>query len=1533
MTATITGLDAETLYDVRVRARSDEGNSAYVEITKETLPLPNVDPILQTITRLSVNENSTGVGTITAADDDPMDDIEFFEINGGADAAFFEIDRTTGALVFKAAPNYEDPKNSDTNNEYLVNIEVTSGWGGRGRSATEEFQVEVTDELEPPGAPHSLTATPTTTHTATTITLSWQAGENEGPALSGYQVQSKKDSEHDTEYEDVSPPPTGLTATITGLDAETLYDVRVRARSDEGNSAYVEITKETLPLPNVDPILQTITRLSVEENSTGVGTITAADDDPPDNIEFFEINGGADAALFEIDRTTGALVFKAAPNYEDPKDSDTNNEYLVDIQVTSGTGSRAKSVTEEFQVEVTDELEAPGVPQTVTATATVTTITLTWLAADNEGPALSGYQVQSKKDSEPDTEYADVTPPTTGLTATITGLDAETLYDVRVRARSDEGESDFVQITKETLPIPNEMPSFQITTRLSVEENTTSVDTITAQGSDPLNNNVSFEIDGGADAALFEIGQTTGALVFMDAPDYEDPKDFDTNNEYLVNISVTSGTGDQARSLTQSFTVVVTDATEAPGVPQTVTATATETTITLTWLAADNEGPALRGYQVQSKRDSEAEADYEDVTTTTDLTATLTGLDADTLYDVRVRARSDEGDSAYVEISQSTLEEPNADPELQTVTELTVEENTTSVGTITAQDGDSLDSIESFAKAGGDDAALFTLTVGGDLTFDSAPDYEDPADFDTDNEYEVDISVTSGTGGRARTATKSFTVVVTDATEAPGMPQTVTATATETTITLTWLAADNEGPALRGYQVQSKRDSEAEADYEDVTTTTDLTATLTGLDADTLYDVRVRARSDEGDSAYVEISQSTLEEPNADPELQTVTELTVEENTTSVGTITAQDGDSLDSIESFAKAGGDDAALFTLTVGGDLTFDSAPDYEDPADFDTDNEYEVDISVTSGTGGRARTATKSFTVVVTDATEAPGMPQTVTATATETTITLTWLAADNEGPALRGYQVQSKRDSEAEADYEDVTTTTDLTATLTGLDADTLYDVRVRARSDEGDSAYVEISQSTLEEPNADPELQTVTELTVEENTTSVGTITAQDDDSQDSIVSFAKAGGADAALFTLTVGGDLTFDSAPDYEDPADFDTNNEYEVDISVTSGTGDRVRTATQSFTVVVTDATEVPGVPQSLTATSTFATITLSWQAAENKGPALEGYQVQYHEGSPDPDTKTFLNAITTDRDVLTATVSSLDAATTYTLRVRAVSAEGESEYVQTDLATKGSAIDGAVAENPDCAPDSNTICQVVLDTLSTGGTHETDDAFDFHFFNAVSGFYRLVVEGGAVAGVSDEFSWLRLKVLDTESKEAFVRPAFDISTNAVDTTELIYDFAIDEAGKYYISMQQVISEGVYSLNLTRRTPPGEYLQIGTPISGSIANSDEKDIVSIIGGKGKTYSVRFEGSRAQGFTGNASVSLKLYGPEHTGYSLYNNVGDFEVILTKNVSISSDVDNTYEFDIPTTGGYWFVVEVSGESLVPVVDYTLTLAEETTDQ
>ncbi len=1349
LTGTISSLDAETTYGLQERARSAEGDSNTLQTPTNTLAEFNTVFAMNFIPSLRVVENTTSVGTITAEDDDPLDDIESFGINGGADAALFEIGLTTGALVFKDAPNYEAPADSDEDNEYVVGIKVTSGTGSRARSVTQTFAVDVTDETEAPGEPHSLTATPTTTHTATTITLSWQAGENKGPALDGYDVQYHEglpDPDNPRTFLDADSTAVDvLTATISNLDAETAYTLQVRARSDEGESDYVQITKETLPVPNGDPVLQPITRLSVEENSTGVGTITAADDDPLDDIESFEINGGADAALFEIGLTTGALVFKDAPNYEDPADSDTDNEYLVNIEVTSGTGGRARSVTEEFQVEVTDELEAPGVPQSLTATPTTTptatTITLSWQAGENKGPALDGYDVQYHEGLPGTGTFQDpITTADDVLTATISNLKAETTYTLQVRARSDEGESDYVQITKETLPVPNGDPILQPLTRLSVEENSTGVGTITAADDDPLDDIESFEINGGADAALFEIGLTTGALVFKDAPNYEDPEDSDTDNEYLVNIEVTSGTGGRARSVTEEFQVEVTDELEAPGDPQSLTATSTVTTITLSWQAGENKGPALEDYQVQ----------YHE------------GL----------------------------------------------------------------------------------------------PDPNDPR---------------------------------------------------------TFLDADSTAADV-------------------------LTATISNLKDETTYTLQVRARSDEGESDYVQITKETLPIPNEMPFFQIATRLSVEENSTRVDTITAQDSDPLDNIVSFEINGGADAALFEigLTTGA-LVFKDAPDYEDPADSDTDNEYLVDIKVTSGTGDQARSVMQTFAVDVTDATEAPGVPQSLTATPTTTptatTITLSWQAGENKGPALDGYDVQYHEGLPGTGTFQDPITTADdvLTATISNLKAETTYTLQVRARSDEGESDYVQITKETLPVPNGDPILQPLTRLSVEENSTGVGTITAADDDPLDDIESFEINGGADAALFEigLTTGA-LVFKDAPNYEDPEDSDTDNEYLVNIEVTSGTGGRARSVTEEFQVEVTDELEAPGDPQSLTATSTVTTITLSWQAGENKGPALEDYQVQYHEGLPDPnDPRTFLDADSTAADVLTATISNLKDETTYALQVRARSDEGESDYVQIDLATKESDTEGVVVENPDCAPDSSTICQVVPDTLSSGGTHDSDDAIDFYFFNAVVGFYRLVVEGFS----EDINEWLRLDVLDTEGEDVFVRPAFDFSTYEDPTAELIYDFAIDEAGKYYITLFQIVGATSYYLDLTRRTPPGEYLQIGTPISGSIANSDEKDIVSIIGGKGKTYSIRFEGSSAQGFTGIAFVSLTLYGPEHTGYSLYNNAGDFEVILRENVSISSDVDNTYAFDIPTTGGYWFEVEVSGESLVPVVDYTLTLAEETTDQ
>jgi serralysin len=54
--------------------------------------------------------------------------------------------------------------------------------------------------------------------------------------------------------------------------------------------------------------------VQVAENATAVTTVSGVD--PEGRPLAFAIAGGADAALFTIDAATGALSFKAAPDFE-----------------------------------------------------------------------------------------------------------------------------------------------------------------------------------------------------------------------------------------------------------------------------------------------------------------------------------------------------------------------------------------------------------------------------------------------------------------------------------------------------------------------------------------------------------------------------------------------------------------------------------------------------------------------------------------------------------------------------------------------------------------------------------------------------------------------------------------------------------------------------------------------------------------------------------------------------------------------------------------------------------------------------------------------------------------------------------------------------------------------------------------------------------------------------------------------------------------------------------------------------------------
>jgi len=69
---------------------------------------------------------------------------------------------------------------------------------------------------------------------------------------------------------------------------------------------------------------------------------------------------------------------------------------------------------------------------------------------------------------------------------------------------------------------------------------------------------------------------------------------------------------------------------------------------------------------------------------------------------------------------------------------------------------------------------------------------------------------------------------------------------------------------------------------------------------------------------------------------------------------------------------------------------------------------------------------------------------------------------------------------------------------------------------------------------------------------------------------YSISGGNDSALFSITSGGVLTFNTSPNFEIPTDFDGNGIYEVQVTANDGNGG---TDTQSISITVTNAEDTP------------------------------------------------------------------------------------------------------------------------------------------------------------------------------------------------------------------------------------------------------------------------------------------------------------------------------------------------------------------------
>lgn len=117
----------------------------------------------------------------------------------------------------------------------------------------------------------------------------------------------------------------------TAPDFETKSSYSIILNASDGSLSSTQ--NITITITNVEPQITT-TSFSLVENTLTAGSVVATGTEGALSYSL----SGADAASFDIVKTTGAITFKIAPDYE------VKNKYTVNVNVTSGPETTVKEI-------------------------------------------------------------------------------------------------------------------------------------------------------------------------------------------------------------------------------------------------------------------------------------------------------------------------------------------------------------------------------------------------------------------------------------------------------------------------------------------------------------------------------------------------------------------------------------------------------------------------------------------------------------------------------------------------------------------------------------------------------------------------------------------------------------------------------------------------------------------------------------------------------------------------------------------------------------------------------------------------------------------------------------------------------------------------------------------------------------------------------------------------------------------------------------------------------------------------------------
>ena len=745
---------------------------------------------------------------------------------------------------------------------------------------------------------------------------------------------------------------TGVMTFASAPDYETKssYSATVSV-SDGGNSVNQNITVNINNLNDNAPSFTSNATFTADENQTSIGTVTATD--PEGDSITYAISGSE----INIDSSSGVLTFASAPDYE------TKSSYSATVTASDGTNSATQTITVNIN-NLNDNSPQFTSSTTFNADENQSGFNIgTIVATDADGDTIT-FSIPNNSSQTgwiEDNGYFNINSSSGSLDfVNWTTLNYENKNTYTFNVIASDGTNSSIQAFTLNVNDINDTPVITSGSQISINENQTSIITVTAQDED--GDSLTFSISGD-DAASMNINSSSGVL------ELNSPADFETKSSYSVSVLVTDGQASKSNNL--SITII--DVNESNP-----TFTSSDT------FSVDENSSFVGTVEVDDSSDNQTitfSVSSSTASLVIDSSGNLnfsSGREPD--YETRSShsAQVSASDGFVTSTQEITISINNLNDNAPTFTpwcsSLYADENQTAI--INCVTGDS--SIEATDADG--DAITFSMTSNEGLTISSSGvvSFSSPPDFETDWLRSGVVSITDG----VFVTNSNINVTLNNLNDnAPTFDSETqifqknerhwnsgcTLTCPEVgTVTATDADYDSGFNGGEGFEFSYSIISQNPANAFEINAAT---GAITSLDphldyeTDSSYELTVQASDGElSDTLDVTVNVFDIDES---PYISSSKNLSINENETVVATITADDYEGYSS--------GNPISIHIMTSGGSPTGEcqsglapdceffsietlsentarlsmTAPNYEVPQDSNEDNVYELSIGLSMG----------------------------------------------------------------------------------------------------------------------------------------------------------------------------------------------------------------------------------------------------------------------------------------------------------------------------------------------------------------------------------------------------------------------------------------------------------------------------------------------------------------------------------------------------------------------------------------------------------